>query len=263
MKKNRFKLFCLLSLIQLIAFANKPFQFALFTDMHISVSKPQNAEDLKLAINEVNANKAIRFVLIAGDDTDKGDSISLEKTKSLLSALRMPYYITSGNHDTGGGKLGSSLFKKILGNDKFSFRTEGYQFIGFPSGPIAGTSIGQIAEEDKYFLTEELSKNSKIPSFLITHYPLLEGDIVNPNDFIRDLKKYSVIAVLGGHYHRNAIFNYDGIYGIINRSILRSNDIVGGYSIFEISDSIQVSEKCIGRTKNKWLDLGIYPHNIN
>jgi len=193
-------------------------------------------------------------VLIAGDDTDLGDTTSLKIAKQLLDKLKVPYYITTGNHDTGQGKIGSVNFVHVFGTDKFSFTFNGYQFIGFPSGPVKLNAKGHITIEDLEFVKAKLNiLKTNESAFIITHYPLLEGDLDNRLDLINLMQKYDIKAVLNGHYHRNAIFNYDGIMGIVNRSTQRAKQLQGGYSIYYVSDSLYVSEKNIGQPEREWL----------
>ena len=255
MRKLLYLLLFLL-LIQFTAFAAKPFRFALFTDLHVSVTKPQNAEDLQLAVNEVNAADGINFVLIAGDDSDLGDTTSLKIARKILSGLKIPYYITSGNHDTNQGRIGSANFIRVFGSDKFSFTSNGYQFIGFPTGPEKVGSIGHIYADDLSFVKTVLEKTGKsLPTFIVTHYPFLPGDVDNWKDMTELLKGYNVKAFLNGHYHRNVLLNYNGYPGLVNRSILRGKSAVGGYSIYSVSDSVTVSEKRIGEQPEVWLTL--------
>ena len=253
MKRIHVSFFLLFLLMQFAVFATKPFRFALFTDLHISVLKPQNAEDLNLAVNEVNSTEKIEFVLISGDDSDLGDINSLKIAKKILNRLKMPYFITSGNHDTHQGQEGSTNFIAVFQKDTFSFSHAGYQFVGFPTGPEKGGNIGHIASKDFNFIKSELDKNR--PTFVITHYPLLKGDLDNNKEMTALLHNYNVIAVLNGHYHRNAVFSYGGIPGIVNRSTLRGVQKYGGYSIYSVSDSLKVSEKIIGQPEHEWLVL--------
>jgi hypothetical protein len=71
------------------------------------------------------------------------------------------------------------------------------------------------------------------------------------------LRKFNVQALLNGHYHRNALLSYDGIPGIVCRSTLSKNGATGGYTIFTVSDSLQVSEKIIKAAPSEWLVLPI------
>ena len=258
MKKYLFIFFLLFSPFVFAAFAAKPFRFALFSDTHISSINPQPSEDLQNAVNDVNALKDIDFVLVSGDVSNLGDTVSLKLAKQILEKLHVPYYVVPGNHDIRWSEPQATNFKKIFRADKFSFIHKGYQFIGFATAPPVKSENGLIQKEDIDWMKIVLAKAGKeIPVFAVTHYPLQTGDVDNWKEMTDVLKQYNVIAVLGGHYHRNVFFNYDGIPGIISRSVLRSKDLVGGYSIFSVSDSIKVSEKRIGQQDELWLALPI------
>jgi predicted phosphodiesterase len=243
--------------------ATEPFRFAMITDLHITIQNQQHTEDLKFAINEINKDKRIEFVLVDGDDSDKGDLESLQVAKEILDKLTVPYYITSGNHDTDQGRIGSAHFLQVFGHDTFSFSHKGYYFIGFPTGPVLNGNIGHITTNDFDFIKIELVKNSgKYPIFLVTHYPLNEGDVDNRNELLSLLPENNIIAVLNGHYHRNALFNYNGIPGIVNRSTLRADKPFGGYSIYTVSDSLKVAEKIIGKPEREWLSISLIENGL-
>lgn len=246
----------LLFQIQLSVSAKKPFSFALFTDLHISASNPLPTEDLQNAVNEVNAQKGIDFVVVSGDITQSADSVSFVIAKSLLDKLKVPYHITTGNHDLNFDRGVLAYFNWVFGSEKFSFKYNDYLFLGFHTGPATKGAVGHVDNQSISWLSAELNKNSgNIPVFIITHYPLQAGDVDNWKDLTDMFHKYTVKAVLGGHYHRNVVFNYDGIPGIINRSTLRGKNPVGGYSIFTVSDTLKVSEKKIGEPEQVWVEL--------
>jgi 3',5'-cyclic AMP phosphodiesterase CpdA len=176
----------------------------------------------------------------------------------LLGKLHMPYYIVPGNHDIRWSEPQATNFATVFRADKFTFTHKGYQFIGFTTTPPAKPGNGIIKKEDIDWMKIVLEKAGKeMPVFAVTHYPLQKGDVDNWKDATDVLKRYNILAVLGGHYHRNVLFNYDGIPGIVCRSALRAKNPVGGYSIFSVSDSIKVSEKRIGQPEELWLALPI------
>lgn len=256
MKKIIFSVF-LLTFLSVI-YAAETFRFALFTDLHIQMINNQPDEDLQNAVNEVNTMSDIDFVIVSGDVTESGDQASLQKAKSILDHLKVPYYITLGNHETKWSESGSTDFAKIFGDDKFTFNHKGYKFIGFATGPIIKMGDGHIAPQDiDWVETELMAAGTLKPVIAVTHYPLLAGDVDNWYNMTDVLRKYNVQAVLNGHYHRNGILNYDGIPGVVNRSTLRAKDTSGGYSLYTISDSIHVFEKKIGQPERHWLSIPI------
>jgi len=153
---------------------------------------------------------------------------------------------------------GATDFLKVFGNDKFTFTHKGFKFIGFATGPIIKMGDGHIAPQDIDWVDAELTKvGTDIPVIAVTHYPLQTGDVDNWYDMTDVLRKYNVQIVLGGHYHRNSLLNYDEIPGIINRSTLRAKDSIGGYSLYAISDSIHVSEKKTAQPERRWLSVPV------
>ncbi len=213
-------------------FAGETFRFVLFTDLHIQMTNLQPDES--------------------------GDLASLKKAKIILDKLNIPYYITVGNHETKWSESGATDFIKVFGNDKFSFNHKGYKFIGFATGPIIKMGDGHIAPQDIDWVETKLKlTGTSTPVIIVTHYPLLNGDVDNWYNMTDVLRKYNVQTILNGHYHRNAFLNYDGIPGIVNRSTLKDNDSNGGYSIYSISDSIHVFEKKIGQIEKLWLSIPV------
>ncbi|MEG1838417.1 MAG: PQQ-binding-like beta-propeller repeat protein [Bacteroidaceae bacterium] len=247
-----FILFSILFLLSLLGQAQE-FRFALFTDVHVTQDSIA-ANDLQRAVRQVNATPGLSFVLVSGDLTEAGDRASMNKVKEILSELNIKYYITSGNHETKWSESGATDFSRIYGSDRFSFCHNGCLFLGFNTGPVLRMADGHVAPQDIAWLKEELSKAGKQqPVFLVTHYPLLDGDVDNWYELTDAVRPYNIRAFLGGHYHSNRLLSYDGIPAFINRSTLRAKQAVGGYSLYQVtSDSISVSEQLIGGDPHKW-----------
>lgn len=232
--------------------------FALITDTHISSSET-SVEDLENTVRSINDNRAIEFVVVAGDITEEGDRASMEKAKQILDQLNVEYYITSGNHETKWSESGVTDFDKVFGSDRFEFSSDGIYFIGFNSGPVIRMMDGHVGKQDILWMQQKLdSIGSEMPVIVVTHYPLKDGDVDNWYQVTDLLRNYNVKAILNGHYHSNKTFFYDGIPGIVNRSNLRAKDEVGGYSIYRMdADSIYVYEKPINKEAKQWASLSL------
>ena len=232
--------------------------FALLTDTHISSSNPRPMEDLQRSIEDINKNPAIEFVIVTGDLTESGDRASIEAVKAALDQLRVPYYAASGNHETTWSESGVMDFTRVFGDSRFAFSHNGMYFIGFNSGPVIRMADGHVAPQDIAWLRHNLDSVSAIgdaPIFVFTHYPLRNGDVDNWYEVTDVLRQHNVQCVMGGHYHRNLLFDCDGIADVLNRSNLRDKDETNGYSIISISDSIRFYEKRIEEDLQHWLSL--------
>lgn len=230
------------------------FRFALVTDTHLN-RDTLAYNDLMQSVNQINKTPGLSFVLVAGDLTEEGDRLSLQKVKGLLDQLNIKYYAVAGNHETKWSESGATDFAKIFGSDRFKFEYNGYIFLGFNTGPIIRMMDGHVAPQDIAWLEQEFSSAKPgTPFILVTHYPLQDGDVDNWYEVTDLARKYNVKAVLGGHYHSNRLFFYDGIPAFICRSNLRDkSDKTGGYSIFEINrDSIVAYEQKINQPTKKW-----------
>ena len=215
-------------------------------------------EDLQRSIADINQNPNIEFVVITGDLTESGDRASIQAIKDELDNLNVPFYATSGNHETTWSESGVMDFTRVFGDNRFAFTYNGMYFIGFNSGPVIRMADGHVAPQDIAWLQHNLDSVSRAgddPIFVFTHYPLRNGDVDNWYDVTDVLRQHNVQCIMGGHYHRNLLFDCDGIADVLNRSNLRDKDTINGYSIITITDSIRFHEKRIGLEEEHWLSL--------
>lgn len=261
-------LFFLSALVLGVVTEAAPFRFALLTDIHISPTNPAPLEDLKRSIDEIVAMPDLSFVLVSGDVTEAGDSASLQHVKHQLDRLAIPYYATSGNHETTWSESGCMAFSRVFGSDRFAFSYQGIRFLGFNSGPTLKMMDGHVSPQDIHWLRDQLTAfaqhagnpNADSAVILVTHYPLQPGDVDNWSEVTDLVRQYDVRCIIGGHYHRNLLFSADGIPDVLCRSNLRGKDEVGGFTIISIdSDSIRFAEKRIGSAPSAWLTLPFAP----
>lgn len=238
---------------------NIAFSFAQFTDVHISQSNDNNTLDLQMAVEDVNRQEHIAFVLVSGDIAETGDYASLVVAKRELDKLNCPYYIVPGNHDTKWSESGATDFKRIFGDNRFRLQFNGFLFLGINTGPIIKMGDGHVSPQDVVWVERQLKNVGKrMPVFIVTHYPLQAGDVDNWWMLTDVVRKYNTQAFLGGHYHTNKVLSYDGITGVLTRSTLRAKEEFGGYTVYDMTeDSLFVSEKKIGQEQERWMALPI------
>lgn len=248
------------------------FRFAQITDIHFSPNNPNPTEDLLRTVAQINATDSIDFVLVTGDIAEEGDRATMLKVKETLDLLKVKYYIILGNHETKWSDSGCTAFEEIFGGERFEFEHKGILFLGFNSGPLMRMANGHVVPQDIRWMTERMNLfntgNSQLnkPVILVTHYPLIEGDVDNWYEVTDAVRPYNIRLFIGGHYHRNRDLRYDGIPGILMRSNLRDKDGKPGYGIYDITqDSILVYTQRIGEPKQQWASFSLtkqyYDHN--
>ncbi len=242
----------ILLLIATTTFSQTRFKFAWLSDTHVGSTTGE--EDLRRSIADINSMNDIAFVIHSGDVTEMGSNKELNTAKQLLDSLKMPHYICPGNHDTRWSESGCTAFPKLFGNDKFVFDHSGFRFIGLHQGPRMRMGDGHWAPEDMRWLDSVLANTNKQQAlFFVTHYPV-DTSIANWYVMLDKVKRFNTQGILHGHGHRNGIYNFEGVAGIMSRSNLRARDSLGGYTIGEIrNDTLFVSERTPGiRTGKPW-----------
>ena len=210
--------------------AQEPFTFAQITDIHLNSNDPKPLQYLMTSIDDINQNPAIDFVLITGDLADNGDNASLEQLASALKHLNKKYYVLTGNHETTWSESGMAKFSELFGSERMQFEHKGMMFLGFTSGPFIKMALGHVAPQDISWVAQEVRQHGKGKHVIIaTHYPMLEGDIDNWSEATDAFRKLNVTAFIGGHYHRNRYFSYDGIPGFLSRSNLKDQNGKTGF----------------------------------
>lgn len=229
-----------------------PLRFAWLSDTH--VGSDRGADDLRAAVADINTAKGLSFVLVTGDVTEIGSFEELRQAKSILDGLRLPYHIIPGNHDTKWSESGATDFPRLWGSDRFVFASGGFRFIGLAQGPVMRMGDGHWAPQDVRWLDKLLAeKGAKDrPTVFVTHYPIDES-IANWYVVLDMLKIVPTAAVLVGHGHSNRAMDFEGVPGVMSRSILGTKDVASGYTIVEIgAKAMTFSERTGSKTLLPW-----------
>lgn len=231
----------ILILLVMQLYAQKPgkhFRFVQLTDPQMGmISNNQNCvaeEQLFLqAANKINKLKP-DFVVITGDlihnRTDSNQLKSFQKIKSLIQK-RIPVYLIPGNHDVGQKPTDETLnfYFKHYKTDRFSFTHKGFNFIGINSCLInSGIEQENIQLE---WLKKHLKKRK--PTIIFTHHPFFITDINEKDryeniplakrmEYLKLFKEHGVTKIFAGHYHNNAIAQYNGIEMITTSAVGKS-----------------------------------------
>lgn len=223
-------------------------KFVQLTDLHVSVGN-DNDFLLQNIVKEIN-NSDNEFVVVTGDLTNRGANDELQQVHSILTKLKIPYYVISGNHETNWSESAGLTYKKIFGADKFVFSKGEYLFIGFPCGPYMKMGDGFVKHEDVLWLDKTLkdslkNNNKKVLNF--AHYPL-DNSVSNYKEVLSVLEKYPTVATFCGHGHTLKKYDFSGLSGIMGTSITSLDGKTKSYNEVIISkDSISIYQKEIDK----------------
>ncbi|MFH7005149.1 outer membrane protein assembly factor BamB family protein [Flavobacterium bizetiae] len=223
-------------------------KFVQLTDLHVSVGN-ENDFLLQNIVKEIN-NSDFEFVVVTGDLTNRGADDELKQVHSILSELKIPYYVISGNHETNWSESAGLTYKKIFGEDRFVFSKGEYLFIGFPCGPYMKMGDGFVKHEDVLWLDKTLkdsfkNNNKKVLNF--AHYPL-DNSVSNYKEVLSVLEKYPTVASFCGHGHTLKKYDFSGLSGIMGASITSRDGKTKSYNQVIISkDSISIYQKEIDK----------------
>ncbi|WP_291854649.1 PQQ-binding-like beta-propeller repeat protein [Marinilabilia sp.] len=224
-------------------FSSGSFRIAHLTDIHVSPGSEAEANLIK-AIDDINALEP-DFVVVTGDLTNTGSNAELMAAKKVLDRLNVPYYAIPGNHETNWSESAGLKFNELWGNDRFIFTTDDFLFVGFNTGPYMKMGDGHVKQEDLKWLMRVLNNLEYKDKTLVSmaHYPLAEG-LDNWNHVVDLLKEHDCRLTLCGHGHRIKLLNFDGIPGVMGRSLSSPQFDAPGYTLLELrNDSALIFNK--------------------
>ena len=193
-------------------------KFIVISDIHLTTQKLlcNGLDSLKrfnLAIESLNNHHPdADFCILAGDIADEGKIESYEIFKEAISKIKIPFYLTLGNHDSRDN------FKKIF-KDRYSDENgfiqktidiKNHRIIILDTFDKNLIGEGKLCEKRLNWLDKQIKQNPKIPTIIVMHHHVSRIqspyiDVIaleNPNDFFKILKKHSNIRhIITGHVH--------------------------------------------------------------
>ncbi|NTU94541.1 MAG: PQQ-binding-like beta-propeller repeat protein [Bacteroidales bacterium] len=234
-------------------------KFAFLTDLHIS-DVATNAEDLEKSVADINSMPDIKFAIFGGDITEFGSDEEIAHAYSIISKLKIPWYIVAGNHDSKWSESGCNTFAKVFGYEHFDFEAGGIRFIGCNSGPNMRMAPALVPRDAVLWL-DSLTKviPPSQPVVFINHYPL-DDAMLNYKTILEYLARTNTQVAICGHGHNDRVMKYAPLFsplrGVMGRSNLRAGKGGAGYNIITVNTAqgaISFQERISGGiTKDAW-----------
>jgi Icc-related predicted phosphoesterase len=186
------------------------FRFALLSDIQEALDRVQ---DIYARINQ---DPSIRFVLSAGDLTDRGEPEEFERFQRELRSLRVPYYATLGNHDIA---TADGLYQRYFGRGSYRFVYRGVQFTLLDSS--SATIDPAVHDELSGWLAEGRDRVHVVAMHIPPLDPVGErnASFASRNEaeaLIERLAAGRVDLTLYGHIHAYYAFDNGGIPAFIS-----------------------------------------------
>lgn len=182
------------------------------------------------AIEQINEQNDIDFVMFTGDLIDKSFEKELKAFLPHANKLTPPWYFAFGNHDRCvGGYLNTLVYLDMVrnSNENFKFKKAYYSFEPKKNYKVIVldniitdeiTSNGYIDEVQLKWLKKELDSSKNDTVLIFMHVPIVEP-FASPNHKMRNgyvlkqlIESYdNPIGVFQGHYHAAKITQHDNV----------------------------------------------------
>lgn len=247
--------------------------FAIVSDPHVAIPNPetgwtpppmpheptmyaQSVELVTAAIEEINADPTIDFVVVLGDLTKDSEPYNHSRAREIFSGFRKPVFCISGNHDQPRpprlrpanlldpdvAPVRTPEIPRLYGDFGFD-RTDRIAYSRNPTADIHLVGIcsakpdddrGYIAPEILAWLDDDLTRNagSGREPIVMLHHSIIEhvpGERVNPHfswfhvenvdDLKAVLRKHAVRISLTGHLHIQDVKRENGLYNVVTSSL--------------------------------------------
>ena len=107
-----------------------------------------------------------------------------------------------GNHETTWSESGCTAYSRIFGPEYYAFDYGGVRFLLFNTGPLLKMAYGHVSPFVTEWARQDLEAHRDQPAIIVTHYPLMDGDVDNWYDVTDALRKPGNVRLfIGGHYH--------------------------------------------------------------
>lgn len=168
---------------------------------------------LNAVIEHINTNHLdVQACVVTGDLTDAGDEASYLRLRQCLDKLKIPFFLTLGNHDRRPN------FRKVFGDSFFddggfvqssATIADSNRIILLDTLDDAREDGGILCEGRMDWLKAELARDAGVPTLVFLHHPPADlGEryfrdmlLANGQEFLDALKLGNVRHIGFGHVH--------------------------------------------------------------
>lgn len=217
-------------------------KFVQVTDVHLSAGSEFGARILKSAVEDINNQQGVSFVVFTGDNIANPKEEHLREFLKIVSKLKVPYYVAVGNHDVyKSNGLSKVRYYEILRENNllylqrkpnYAFKKNGFLFLVVDGAKeVIPGPVGYYREDTLKWVQKQLSKNPKTSVIILQHFPVEYPEGVETS--IKTHKTYkveqyqellekhnNVLAVITGHFHVNSENMKNGVYHISSPSLM-------------------------------------------
>ncbi len=237
MNKNLIITFLVFLFMQCAAFA-EIVKFIQVTDVHYSSDEEYRGKVLDAAVQTINKEKGVSFVMFTGDNIDKPNEKALVEFVHKANKLKVPYYILIGNHDVyKNGGLSKARYLEVVRENNIFFRQRKPNYVFKKNGfvfivadgakEVIPGAVGYFKENTMKWLAKQLNKYKRRNVIIFQHYPLImvkesaSHRVYNKDEYLELLDKHdNVVSVIAGHIHKNGEIMRNGVYHITSPSLL-------------------------------------------
>lgn len=228
-------------------------KFVQVTDAHMAADSEYSQKVLKNAVEDINKQQDISFVVFTGDNINNPSEENLREFVKIVRKLNVPYYVVLGNHDVYKSQgLSKVRYYEILRENNifypqrksnYVFKRNDFVFVIVDGAKeVIPGSVGYYRQDTLDWLDNTLAKNADKSVVIFQHFPIEypEGSdnrlkthkTYKVEDYQAILEKHhNVLAIVTGHFHTNYEMMKDGIYHISTPSLIA---IPQSYKIIDI-----------------------------
>jgi len=260
--------FSLLALASAAQASSHHVTFAVVGDVHLALNSEnegmkmlsESERVLGLVIDSLNETAGLDFVVFNGDLVDLPTDANVRRFKEMAGHLRVPYYVTLGNHDVphAGPSDDSHLHELTREEVVQIFRGNGFEQGGrswWSATPKAGFHIvgldsavpgkwgGHVDADALGWLQSDLQEYRDHLTVIFVHHGLVsfwegvaldEGFFVDNRDEVRELcERYPAVqCIVSSHLHVGAGLIHRGIRYFTTPSVI---SYPCGFALFTVS----------------------------